>query len=108
MTDSPATPTPTASTGNSAGTLMLTLYVVGSAINSIRATVNLKAICEARFAGGYQLEIVDIYDEPLRAIADRVLVTPTLVKRAPAPTIRIMGDLRDTETVVLALRGAQR
>lgn len=89
-------------------TLMLTLYVAGSALNSLRALTNLRAICEAHFSGRYQLEIVDIFEDPLRALADKVLVTPTLVKQAPVPVLRIMGDLSETQVVLLALQSTSR
>jgi len=99
---------PSSSTGDPVETLMLTLYIAGNALNSLRALTNLKAICEVHFQRHCQIEIVDIYDEPLRALEDKVLVTPTLVKTAPAPNVRIVGDLRDTETVVLALQSMIR
>lgn len=87
---------------------MLTLYMAGSAINSLRALTNLKAICEEYFPGRYQLEIVDIFEDPLRTLADKVLITPTLAKTAPTPTIRLVGDLTETQTVLLALQSTDR
>lgn len=96
--------TPKPSAANASEMLMLRLYVAGSALNSLRAKNNLMAICERCFAGRYQIEIVDIFEEPLRALQDKVLVTPTLVKVAPAPSLQIMGDLSETEIVLLALQ----
>ena len=96
---------PNASTGE---LLIITLYMAGHSLNSLRAMTNLKTICQTYFAGRYQLEIIDIFDDPLRAVKDKVLVTPTLLKTAPAPVIRIVGDLRETETVVLALQSVGR
>jgi circadian clock protein KaiB len=96
--------TPSASTGGPVEPLMMTLYVAGSALNSLRARANLEALCEAHFPENFQIEIVDIFEDALRALKDKVLVTPTLVKTAPAPVIRIIGDLRDRETVALALK----
>lgn len=100
--------TPDASNANTGELLLITLYIAGSSLNSLRALTNLKAICQAYFPDRHQIEIVDIFDDPLRALADKVLVTPTLVKTAPAPLIRIIGDLRDTEMVVLALQSVNR
>jgi circadian clock protein KaiB len=85
-------------------TLMITLYIAGTAVNSLRALANLKALCEEHFEGRYHLEVVDIFDTPLRALNDRVLMTPTLIKTAPLPRILIVGDLRDTQTVLLGLQ----
>lgn len=104
----PPLQTPNEPADGSTQTLMLTLYVAGSALNSLRALTNLRAICEAHFSGRYQLEIVDIFDDPLRALADKVLVTPTLLKQAPAPSLRIMGDLSETQVVLLALQSTTR
>lgn len=87
-------------------TLMVTLYIAGTALNSLRALTNLKAICEAHFAGRYQIEVVDIFENPLRALTDRVLITPTLIKTAPTPRVIIVGDLRDTQTVLLGLQSS--
>ena len=84
-------------------TLLLRLYVAGHAPNSVRAIANLKAICAQHFASAHELEIVDLLKEPLRALADGIIVTPTLVKVGPSPTRRVIGDLSDPNQVVLAL-----
>lgn len=104
----PVDPTPETSNDSTSERLMITLYMAGHSLNSLRAMTNLKTICQTYFAGHYQLEIIDIFDDPLRAVRDKVLVTPTLLKTAPAPVIRIVGDLRETETVVLALQSVGR
>lgn len=100
--------TPDASNGDTGEILMITLYMAGNSLNSLRALTNLKTICQAHFPGRHQIEIVDIFDDPLRAMRDKVLVTPTLVKTLPSPVVRIVGDLRDTQTVVLALQSVNR
>jgi circadian clock protein KaiB len=100
--------TPNASTQDGNETLMLTLYIAGGALNSLRALANLEAICQQYFPGRYQIELVDIFEEPLRALADKVLITPTLARTAPAPSIRLVGDLSQTQTVVLALQSIGR
>jgi circadian clock protein KaiB len=80
------------------------MYVSTGASASERTVVRLRSICDQYFPGVYELEIVDIREDPWRAAEDCVLVTPTLIKLAPPPLVRIIGDLQDTEAVVLALR----
>lgn len=82
--------------------LKLRLYVAGNAPNSLMAIANIKAVCEAHFAAGHELEIVDSLKYPHRALADGVIVTPTLLKLFPLP-VRIVGNLSDTAQVLLAL-----
>jgi circadian clock protein KaiB len=83
--------------------LLLRLYVAGSAPNSLRAIANAKAICGEHFASGHELEIVDLLEHPLRALADGIIVTPTLLKLSPLPARRVIGNLSDTNQVLLAL-----
>jgi circadian clock protein KaiB len=85
--------------------LCLRLYVAGTAPNSLRAVANVTAICEQHFASGHELEIVDILAHPARAMADGVIVTPTLIKLRPLPLQRIIGNLSDTSQVILVLSG---
>ncbi len=89
--------------GSSEGELVLRLYVAGAAPNSLRAVENLKAVCDAHFPGRCSLEIVDVLKEPLRALTDDVLVTPTLVKLSPGARTRVIGDLSDVRKVLSAL-----
>lgn len=83
--------------------LALRLYVAGSATNSMRAIANAKAICETHFAMCHVLEIVDLLEEPRRAAADGIIVTPTLLKLLPLPVERVVGNLSDTNKVLLVL-----
>jgi circadian clock protein KaiB len=83
--------------------VVLRLYVAGSAPNSIRAIANATAICDAHFAARHTLEIVDLLVAPERALADGIIVTPTLLKLSPAPMQRVIGNLDDTEQVVRTL-----
>jgi circadian clock protein KaiB len=85
--------------------LVLRLYVAGNAPNSLLAIANVKAICEAHFAVRHKLEIVDLLKYPLRALADAIVVTPTLMKLHPLPPQRLIGSLSDTSQVLLALGG---
>ena len=83
--------------------LVLRLYVAGHAPNSLRAIANARAICAEHFASEHQLEIVDLLEHPLRALADGIIVTPTLLKLSPLPVQRMVGDLNDRNQVLLTL-----
>ena len=83
--------------------LHLRLYVAGQAPNSVRAIANCRAICDEHFASGHELEIVDLLEHPKRAVADGIIVTPTLLKLLPLPVQRVIGSLSDTNQVLLAL-----
>lgn len=86
--------------------LVLRLYVVPSAPNSVIAIANATAICNAHFKGAYHLEVIDILQHPDRALEDGVVVSPTLVRVAPLPLRRVLGALTDTQQLLLALRAA--
>ena len=83
--------------------LRLRLYVAGNAPNSLRAIANARAICDQHFALRHELEIVDLLEHPRRALADGILVTPTLLKLRPLPVQRVIGNLSDTSRVLLTL-----
>jgi circadian clock protein KaiB len=83
--------------------LRLRLYVAGNAPNSVKAIANCRAICDQHFASGHELEIVDLLKHPTRALADGIIVTPTLLKVFPLPVQRVIGSLSDTNQVLLAL-----
>ncbi len=87
------------------GELFLRLYIAGHSPNSVLAMANAKAICSEHFASRYKLEIIDLLQDPDRALADGVIVTPTLIKVAPLPVQKIIGTLADKSQVVLALGG---
>jgi circadian clock protein KaiB len=83
---------------------VLRLYVAGNSPNSLIAIANVKAICDAHyFAAGHELEIVDILIDPRRALADGIIVTPTLLRLMPLPVQRVIGNLSDTAQVLLTL-----
>lgn len=79
------------------------LYVAGDAQNSIRAIANLTALCEARLAGHHQIEIVDVFGHPDRALADGIVMTPTVIRIEPGPIRRVVGTLQATDDVAAAL-----
>lgn len=79
------------------------LYIAGDTQNSAQARGNLAAICREHLPGHHDIEIVDVLQEPKRALADGIFMTPTLVKLGPAPPRTIIGTLSQTETVLQAL-----
>ena len=79
------------------------LYVAADTVNSTQATANLRALCEAHLAGRNEIEIVDVFREPQRALAEAIRMTPTLLKLAPPPVKRIVGTLAHTQRVLEAL-----
>lgn len=78
----------------------LRLYVSGATPGSTRAVEKVKALCEEHLPGRYDLEVVDIYQQPGLAEGDQILATPTLVRRLPLPFRRLVGDLSDPERVL--------
>jgi circadian clock protein KaiB len=83
--------------------IRLRLYIAGNAPNSLLAIANLKAICDEHFANGWVVETIDLLVHPARALADSIIVTPTLVKIYPLPVQKVIGTLSDTNQVCLAL-----
>lgn len=84
--------------------IVMRLYVAGEAPNSQRALTTLRSLCEECLqTEQYEIEVIDILDDPLRALNDNILVTPTLLKLAPLPTSEIIGDLSNRASVLLAL-----
>jgi len=87
----------------SAGHYLLRLFVTGSTPRSARAIQNIRAICEAKLHGRYELEVIDIYQNPELAKPEHIIAVPTLVKKLPLPVRRIIGDLSSTERVLVGL-----
>lgn len=79
------------------------VYVAGNAQNAALALANIGALCRAHLPGLHEIEIVDVFRQPQRALADGIFMTPTLVRLSPLPQRRIVGTLSDTATVVQAL-----
>ena len=84
-------------------TYQLRLYVAGQTTKSIRAFRNLRQICEAHLQGRYKIEIIDLLENPQLARGDQILAIPTLVRRLPEPITKIIGDLSNTERVLVGL-----
>lgn len=82
---------------------ILRLYVAGATPASRRAVENVKALCEQRLKGRYQLEIIDIYQQPELAQGVQIVAVPTLVKLMPSPLRRLIGDMSKADRVLLGL-----
>jgi circadian clock protein KaiB len=82
---------------------VLRLYVTGKTPNSVRAIANLKELCNQYLPGRYDLQVIDIYQQPKLAEDDQIVATPTLVKELPLPLCRLIGDLSDRERVLVKL-----
>lgn len=81
----------------------LRLYVAGKTPKSVAALSNLQKICEEHLAGRYRIEVVDLLENPQLAAGDQILAVPTLVRRLPPPLKRIIGNLSDSERVLVGL-----
>ncbi|MCG8549278.1 MAG: circadian clock protein KaiB [Desulfobacterales bacterium] len=81
----------------------LKLYITGHTTASRRALENIRRICKEQLAGKYDLQVIDVLKEPQLAEADKIIATPTLVKKLPVPLRKIIGDLSNTDKVILGL-----
>lgn len=86
--------------------LHLRLYIAGNGPNSTLARKNISIICREHFPSAYQLEVVDLLEFPSRALADGIVVTPTLLKLQPLPRQLVIGNLNDHAQVVLTLQSS--
>ena len=93
----------TKSKGGHPSKYVLRLYVTGSSPRAEVAIANLRRICEQELRGQYELQIIDVLEQPQIAENDKILATPTLIKQLPPPLRRVIGDLSDTEKVLLGL-----
>ena len=82
---------------------VLRLYVTGTTPQSIRAIANIKKLCEVYLNGRYELDVVDLYQQPELAQGEQIIVAPTLVKKSPLPQRRIVGDMSKSERVLAGL-----
>jgi len=82
---------------------VLRLYVAGQSPRSVTAIANIKKICVEELHGKYDLEVIDLHQQPQLAQGDQIIAVPTLIKRLPPPLRRIIGDLSDTERVLVGL-----
>jgi len=82
---------------------VLELYVTGQTPRSLRAVANLRKVCEERLQDHYQLDVVDVYQQPELAAREQLIAAPTLVKRSPLPIRRLVGDMSDRERLLAGL-----
>ena len=82
---------------------MLRLFVAGMTARSTRAVANIRAICEEHFAGAYQLEVVNLYEQPVLAADEQIIASPTCVKELPLPARRVIGDMSNSARVLEGL-----
>ena len=85
------------------GHYVLRLYVAGLNRISLRAIENLNKICEENLEGRYELEVIDIYQQRVSAQGEQIIATPTLIKQLPLPLRRFIGDLSQTEKIIMGL-----
>jgi len=82
---------------------VLRLYVTGSTPRSTRAIANLRALCEQHLSGRYDLEVIDIFQQPVLAQGEQIIAAPTLIKELPAPIRKLVGDLSNLDRVLMGL-----
>jgi circadian clock protein KaiB len=96
-----ATNTPDATAGEM---FLLRLYVAGQTPKSLAAFANLRRICETHLAGRYEIEVIDLLERPQLARGDEIVAIPTLVRKLPEPITKLIGDLSNTERVLVGLQ----
>ena len=81
----------------------LKLYVTGTSPRSGQAIANVRSLCEEYLKGRYDLEVIDIYQQPSVAVSEQIIAAPTLIKKSPAPTRRMIGDLSNRDKILVGL-----
>ena len=82
---------------------VLRLYITGTTPQSVRAIANVKKLCEEHLSGRYELEVIDLYQQPQLAQGEQIIAAPTLIKKLPLPLRRIIGDMSSAERVLVGL-----
>lgn len=82
---------------------VLRLYIAGQTPKSVLAIANIQRICEEELQGQYDLEVIDLYQQPQLAQGEQIVAVPTLIKKLPPPLRRIIGDMSDTERMLVGL-----
>ncbi|HEY3898143.1 MAG TPA: circadian clock KaiB family protein [Chthoniobacter sp.] len=85
------------------GQYVLRLYVTGNTVRSSQAIANVRSLCEEYLSGRYDLQVIDIYQQPSEAAKGQIIAAPTLIKEVPAPVRRLIGDLADRDKVLIGL-----
>ena len=86
-----------------AETWILRLYIAGQTPRSLRAVANIQRICAENLEGHYQLEVIDLYQQPQLAQGEQIIAVPTLIRRLPDPLRMVIGDMSNTERVLVGL-----
>lgn len=87
---------------------VLRLFVAGMSARSTRAVANIRAICEEHFAGAYELEVVNLYEQPALASGEQIIAAPTCVRELPLPARRVIGDMSNSARVMEGLDLVER
>ena len=82
---------------------LLRLYVTGMTPKSTRAIANVRKLCEKYLEGSYELDVIDIYQQPTLAKGEQIIATPTLIKKLPLPLRKLIGDMSDTERFLVGI-----
>jgi len=82
---------------------VLRLYITGMTPQSVRAIANIKKICEEHLQGRYELQVIDLYQQPQLAQGEQIIAVPTLIKKLPLPLRRIIGDMSSTQSMLVGL-----
>jgi circadian clock protein KaiB len=82
---------------------VLRLYIAGTTPRSARAVANIREICETNLEDRYELEVIDLYQQPVLAKGEQIIAAPTLVKKLPLPLRKFIGDMSDTERILVGL-----
>ncbi len=82
---------------------VLKLYITSATPRSVKAIMNIRRICEEHLQGRYELEIIDIFQQPVLAEGEQIIAAPTLIKKLPLPLRRFIGDMSDTDKILIGL-----
>ena len=82
---------------------VLKLYITGATPRSTKAIMNIRQICEEHLKGRFELEIIDIFQQPVLAKGEQIIAAPTLIKKLPLPLRRFIGDMSDTDKILIGL-----
>jgi circadian clock protein KaiB len=89
--------------GDGQSAVLLRLFITGSSQRSFRAIEAVQSLCREHFGSGVALEIIDVLQQPEKAEEEKILATPTLIRQSPGPPRRLVGDLADTDRIILLL-----
>jgi circadian clock protein KaiB len=103
MATNVTSPAETSATAPACAHYTLRLYVTGATPRSVRAISNIRKICEEHLEGHYDLEVVDITEHPMLAEGEQIIAAPTLIKKLPLPLRRFIGDMSQTERILIGL-----